>query len=117
MKRTLIAAACLVLVSAPFAVAQQAPPPAGSTPTQTGVGPNFVDADGDGICDLQGTRAGQRRGRGMGPGDGTGHQGNGPRDGSGFGAMNGGGQGRNCTGTCTGQGPQGRGMGRRGARG
>jgi hypothetical protein len=78
----------------------------------TGNGPrsvNFVDNDGDGICDNFGTNAGQRqrlgaqngmRGKGYGPGDGTGNKGVGPKDGTGFGAGKG-------TGTCDGTGPKG----------
>jgi hypothetical protein len=78
--------------------------------TRAQAGPNYVDNDGDGICDnyqvRQGTRG--RRGRGYGPGDGTGNQGVGPRDGSGYGPGTGAGTGR-----CDGTGPKGRG-GRRG---
>jgi hypothetical protein len=116
MKRTIITAIGLVLFSASLALAQQAQPPASAgTQGQSKVGPNFVDADGDGICDLQATRAGQKRGRGAGPGDGTGNRGAGPRDGSGYGAQ-GGGKGTG-TGICDGTGPHGQGRGYRGGRG
>lgn len=116
MKRSVITALGLVLLFASLAAAQQAQPnPQAPGQTQARVGPNFVDADGDGICDLQGTRAGQKRGRGYGPGDGTGHQGAGPKDGTGYGAMSGAGKGQ-CTGNCTGTGPQGQGRGYRGGR-
>lgn len=77
---------------------------------QATVGPNYVDNDGDGICDRYASRRANqaRRGRGpgngrggYGPGDGTGNQGVGPQDGSGYGP----GPGTNCDGT----GPKGRG--------
>jgi len=117
MKRTVITALGFVVVFASLAAAQQAPQP--TTPaagqTQARVGPNFVDADGDGICDLQQTRAGQKRGRGYGPGDGTGNQGVGPKDGTGYGATSGAGKGTG-NGNCTGLGPQGQGRGFRGGR-
>jgi hypothetical protein len=116
MKRIAIFAAALgaVMVMAGAASAQTTNPPA-STPTT--VGPNFVDADGDGICDNctgtprgqgqgQGRKAGKGKG-GYGPGNGTGNQGVGPRDGSGYGPGAG-------SGNCTGTGPKGR--GRRGGR-
>jgi hypothetical protein len=115
MKRIVLFAMFIVLVGAGLASAQTAPPPGNTTAPR--VGTAFVDADGDGICDLQGTRAGQgarngsgRRG-GYGPGDGTGRQGMGPRDGTGYGPGAG-------SGNCDGTGPkgQGQGMGRRGGR-
>jgi hypothetical protein len=114
MKRLVLFAAALgaVMVMAGAASAQTSNPPAGNAPTA--VGPSFVDANGDGICDNC-TGAGQGQGRkarkgrgGYGPGNGTGNQGVGPRDGSGYGP---GGASGNCTGT----GPKGR--GRRGGRG
>ena len=113
MTRTFITTLALVLLIGSQGYAQQAP--AGPTPAQPRVGANFVDADGDGICDLYQARGGQRpgRGRGYGPGDGTGNQGNGPKDGTGYGAMRGGGNG---TGNCTGTGPAGQGPRRRGGR-
>jgi len=115
MKRLVIFAAALgaVMVLAGAASAQTANPPATNTPTA--VGPNFVDANGDGICDnCTGTGQGKgqkaRKGKGgYGPGNGTGNQGAGPRDGSGYGP---GGASGNCTGT----GPSGRSRGRRGGR-
>ena len=107
MKRTVITALGLVLAFSSLSFAQQAP-----TTSQPRTGAAFVDANGDGICDLQQARSGQRMGKGNGPGNGTGNQGNGPKDGTGYGAMNGGGQG---TGNCTGTGPQG--ARRRGGRG
>ncbi len=79
------------------------PPPA----NQTATGPNFVDANGDGICDYYqggGRAAGQNRGRGNGPRDGTGNRGVGPRDGTGYGPGPAAG-GRQCDGT----GPKGQG--------
>ncbi|HEY6552765.1 MAG TPA: hypothetical protein VI669_05390, partial [Vicinamibacteria bacterium] len=81
-------------------------PPA-SEPLAT-VGPSFVDANGDGVCDNcagtpKGTGPKARPGKsGAGPGNGTGNQGVGPRDGSGYGR----GSGR---GTCNGTGSGGRG--------
>jgi hypothetical protein len=69
-------------------------------------GANFVDADGDGVCDNAGTKAGMqnKHGKGKGPGDGTGNKGVGPKDGTGYGAGKGTGTG---TGTCDGTGPKG----------
>jgi hypothetical protein len=120
MKRLVTLAAALAVT---FALAgatrtQAADDQAGSQPTrQAAVKPNFVDNDGDGICDNctgtgQGARVGARQGRGgHGPGDGTGNQGVGPQDGSGYGARSG-------AGTCDGTGPKGqaRRAGRRGGR-
>lgn len=106
MKRTLLSTLGLLLLGASIALAQQAPAP-GGPPAGQQVGPNFVDADGDGICDNYQTRraGGQKAGKGRGPGNGTGNNGVGPRDGTGYGAGNGTGT---CTGTCNGTG-QGRG--------
>jgi hypothetical protein len=113
MKQLLIGLAALgaVAVMAGGAAAQAAAPPASNLPTA--VGPSFVDANGDGVCDNctgtprgQGQNARQGKGGGSGPGNGTGNQGVGPRDGSGYGA----GSGR---GTCNGTGPRGSGRGRR----
>jgi len=67
---------------------------------------SFVDENGDGICDnwvdgdgindnclKEGTgnqyRYGRQQGKGYGPGDGTGHNGIGPRNGMGYGPGNG----------------------------
>ena len=117
MKRTIITALGLIVFSASLAFAQQAPPSAPvAGQAQARVGPNFVDADGDGICDLQGSRAGQKRGRGYGPGDGTGNKGAGPLDGTGYGAMSGGKSAGAGTGICDGTGPHGQGRGSRGGR-
>ena len=106
MKRLLIVAAVLgaATVMASAAGAQSATPP-------TTVGPSFVDANGDGVCDnCTGTPRGQgqkvRKGKGgTGTGNGTGQQGMGPRDGSG--------SGRGGGGNCNGTGPKGQGRGRR----
>lgn len=75
--------------------------------TGTGRGTQFVDQDGDGVCDNFGTRSGQKmgnssKGKGYGPGDGTGNMGQGPKDGTGYGKMAGSG-----TGICDGTGPKG----------
>jgi hypothetical protein len=109
MRRLLILGAALGVVLA-FAGKGYAedPPQAPAPARQATVGPNFVDNDGDGICDRYASRTGSqaRRGRGngrggYGPGDGTGNQGVGPQDGTGYGP----GSGTNCDGT----GPKGRG--------
>ena len=102
MKRAWILAAGLVAVTA-IAASAQTPttpqPPAGQT-----VGANFVDANGDGICDT--FQAGNRQGGGQA------QRGKrlGPKDGSGFGAPAGAGTG---TGVCDGTGPKGKGRGPR----
>lgn len=116
MKRILLLALLITAATAITASAQTTPGgPPGGTPGM-GAGANFVDADGDGICDYfqngtprgRGAQAGKRGGHG--PGDGTGHQGMGPRDGTGYGP---GAQSGNCNGT----GPQGAAsQGRRGPR-
>jgi hypothetical protein len=102
-----LAAVFVIAGSSPAQADQPAPTPA----KQATVRPNFVDDDGDGICDRCGSRqAAQARRRGgsgrcgCGPGDGSGNQGVGPRDGSGRGP---GAAGGNCDGT----GPKGRGRG------
>ncbi len=97
MKRALVLTFAIVLASAVTAAAQT-PAPAPQNPAQTTVGPNFVDANGDGVCDLfqarggqgAGQRAGRRAGKGgFGPGgasgncDGTGPKGRGRRGGRG----------------------------------
>ena len=105
MKRLLIGVAV-------FGVAMVVSGAAGAQSTSTThppatVGPNFVDANGDGVCDnCTGTPRGQgqkaRKGKGgSGPGNGTGNQGVGPRDGSGY--------GRGGGGNCNGTGPKGQG--------
>lgn len=96
MKRlmTLTLAAAVATVAIP-ALAQTR----GTNPSS----PNFVDKDGDGICDTYqagGQHQAKGKGRGKGPGNGTGNQGVGPRDGSGYRATT-------CTGTCDGTGPKG----------
>jgi hypothetical protein len=98
MKRALLLAAALLFLAA-GAFAQEAP---AGPPSQTPAvgGPNFVDANGDGICDLN--QPGVKRGKGRGPGDGTGNRGVGPRDGSGYGP----GAKGTCP-NCTGNGPGG----------
>jgi hypothetical protein len=114
-ERLVVFAAALgaVIVMADVAGAQTMNPPASNPPTT--VGPNFVDANGDGMCDnCSGTGQGQgrkaRKGKGgYGPADGSGNQGVGPRDGSGYGPGAG-------SGTCTGTGSKGQGRGRRGGR-
>jgi hypothetical protein len=69
-------------------------------------GANFVDADGDGICDNFKAKSGvqAKQGKGHGPGNGMGNKGAGPKDGTGYGAGKGTGNG---TGTCDGTGPKG----------
>ena len=103
MKRILFALA-LILAVTTFASAQSAPAPGSAQGAPTTVGANFVDANGDGICDLyqagrNGSQRGQRAGKGYGPGNGTGNMGAGPKDGTGYGPGTG-----VCTGTCTGTG-------------
>ena len=106
MKRTWILALGILVLSASAAFAQ-APttpqPPAGKV-----VGANFVDTDGDGVCDnfQSGSRQGQgggkaQRGKRLGP-----------QDGSGYGAPSGAGTGTG-TGICDGTGPKGKGRGPR----
>ena len=104
MKRTLILALGILAVSASATFAQSHTPP--QPAAGTAVGANFVDANGDGICDQfqAGTRQGQgggqaQRGKRLGP-----------KDGSGFGAPAGAGTG---TGICDGTGPKGKGRGPR----
>ena len=116
MKRALILSfgLLMVLAVATAASAQTQTTPAPQKRAGTAIGPNFIDANGDGICDnfQAGARAGQggqKAGRGgYGPGDGTGHQGMGPRDGTGFGPGA-------ASGLCDGTGPKGKAV-RRGPR-
>ena len=106
MKRLMIGAAVFgwAMVISGAAGAQST----GTTRPPDRVGPAFVDANADGVCDnCTGTPPGQgqkvRKGKGgYGPGNGTGNQGVGPRDGSGY--RRGGG------GNCTGTGPKGQGQ-------
>jgi hypothetical protein len=113
MKRALILGLGALLMTAAVASAQGRPaaPP---TTGQTTVGANFVDANGDGICDnfQAGKRgAGQGQGQGMGYGRGKGNGTHvGPQDGTGFGKAAGAGAG---TGICDGTGPKGKGRGPR----
>ncbi len=70
-------------------------------------GAQFVDQDGDGVCDNYTNRSGQKmgnaqKGKGYGPGNGTGNMGQGPKDGTGYGKKAG-----NGTGVCDGTGPKG----------
>ena len=106
MKRTWILALGILVLSASAAFAQ-APTP---TQPQSGatVGANFVDANGDGVCDL--FQAGNRQGQGGGKAQ----RGKrlGPQDGSGYGAPAGAGTGTG-TGICDGTGPKGKGRGPR----
>jgi len=130
MKRALVLVPAAILVFSGMAFAQQAQQGAGPVkaavsagPQATGpvkaavsAGPNFVDANGDGICDLYQTGQGARAGKGrrMGPADGTGNKGIGPRDGTGFGARAGAGGGNGiCDGTGKGRSAGGRRGGRR----
>jgi hypothetical protein len=120
MKRMMIlgAAGIVVLLIGSAASAQTSSPTRPGSATGTCVGPNFVDADGDGVCDhYQAGQGGQRGGgkgvggrKGYGPGDGTGNQGAGPKDGTGYGPGAG-------TGGCDGTGRQGRGQGQGRGRG
>lgn len=108
MKRlTIVAGALGTLLLVAGAARAQAPNPPASQPPAT-VGPGFVDANGDGVCDnctgtpkWKGRKARQGKG-GAGPGNGTNNQGVGPRDGSGYGQTSG-------RGACNGSGPRGRG--------
>jgi hypothetical protein len=70
-------------------------------------GAQFVDKDGDGVCDNYASRSAQKMGnsqrvKGYGPGNGTGNMGQGPKDGTGYGKKAGAG-----TGVCDGTGPKG----------
>ena len=115
MKRLILSSLGLLLLGTSVALAQQPPAPTTPPPGQR-LGPNFVDANGDGICDtFQARQATGQQGlrRGRGPGNGSGNNGIGPKDGTGFGAGRGTGL---CTGTCTGTG-QARGQRFRGGRG
>ncbi|HSL20372.1 MAG TPA: hypothetical protein VK886_02470 [Vicinamibacterales bacterium] len=100
MKRLLFLTLGLLLAFAAVSTAQTTPSPAPGAPTT--VGPNFVDANGDGICDrFQSGQAGQMRGQGKRYGNGTGAR---PQDGTGMGPGPSAGGG-----TCDGTGPKGRG--------
>ena len=104
MHRIPILALAVFLIGAYTASAQSVAGP--GSPTQPRIGA-FVDADGDGICDLLQTRARVSRpaGRGgNGPGDGTGQR-VGPRNGTGYGATT---ALTSGAGICDGTGPKGR---------
>jgi hypothetical protein len=78
-------------------------------------GAQFIDQNGDGVCDNFGTKSGQKmgngnKGKGFGPGDGTGNKGKCPKDGTGYGSKSVSGTG---TGICDGTGPKGN-QGKRG---
>ena len=108
MKRTVILAAALIVAFAAGAAAQT-PSPAPAPGAPTTVGPNYVDANGDGICDrYQSGQAGQGQGQGRGKRYGNGTRPR-PQDGTGFGPGPSAGGG-----TCDGTGPKGRGA-RRGS--
>jgi hypothetical protein len=113
MKRALILGLGALLVTATIAAAQGRPAAAPKATGKAAVGANFVDANGDGICDnfQNGTRGagGQGQGKGYGGGKGNGTH-VGPQDGTGFGAPAGAGGG---TGICDGTGPKGKGRGPR----
>jgi hypothetical protein len=113
MKRALILGLGALLATATMAAAQGKPAAATQANRQATVGANFVDANGDGICDnfQNGTRGanGQGQGKGYGRGKGNGTH-VGPQDGTGFGAAAGAGSG---TGICDGTGPKGKGRGPR----
>jgi hypothetical protein len=115
MKRLINLSAILILVSifstTAFAQSQQNNQnrkmvKAQSMQSTTGQGVNWVDADGDGICDNFGTNnQGSGNGKGYGLKDGT-NGGTRPQDGTGFGKMNGAGNGSG-TGVCDGTGSKG----------
>ena len=104
MKRTLVLAIGILVLSAAAMSAQSPTTP--QSPTGARVGANFVDANGDGVCDL--FQSGNRQGQGGGKAQ----RGKrlGPQDGSGYGAPAGAGTG---TGICDGTGPKGKGRGPR----
>jgi len=93
-KRILALAAGLVLAGASSMLWSQ-----GRPSSTSGSRPAINDSNGDGVCDITGrvigngqqAGAGQRTmaGRTWGPGNGTGNQGSGPKDGTGYGAQSG----------------------------
>ena len=112
MKKTLILGLGAFIVLVAVTASAQSRPAQTLAGQGTTVGPNFVDNNGDGICDnfQAGTPKGPGQGRGRGNGRGMGNGTHvGPQDGTGFGpgAQAGGG-------TCDGTGPKGR-FARRGA--
>jgi hypothetical protein len=102
MKRIVILAVGILAVTAIAASAQTPTTP--QAPGTSAIGANFVDANGDGICDT--FQSGNRQGQGGGKAQ----RGKrlGPQDGSGYGAPAGTG-----TGVCDGTGPKGKGRGPR----
>jgi len=95
MKKALTVAFVAVLavsaVFAPGAIAQ------GNQSSSAGRQQGVRDANGDGICDVTGLPMGtgsangqaSKNGRTMGPGNGSGNSGSGPKDGTGYGAQSG----------------------------
>ena len=113
MKRTtLVLAAVLSLVLLSTSSFAQATNGTGSQGQGTQI--NWVDANGDGICDNFGTanQGSLGKGKGYGKKDGTGNPVR-PQDGTGYGRK-GGNAAANATGTCDGTGPKG--SARRGGR-
>lgn len=109
MKRLINATLALTLVAALGILFSNDAAAQTKTPAPGQRGINFVDQDGDGVCDNLGTNVGQRlgngmRGKGFGPGNGTGNKGQGPKDGTGFGARA---TNAAATGVCDGTGPKG----------
>jgi hypothetical protein len=107
MTRTWILALGTLLFSASLTFAQ-APTTPQQPPAGTSVGASFVDANGDGICDNF------QAGKGQGQGGAQARRGKrlGPQDGTGYGAPAGAGTGTG-TGICDGTGPKGKGRGPR----
>lgn len=113
MKRILLMSAGFVVLFTALAAAQTPTTPGPQPPA--GKGANFVDANGDGICDRFESGTAGQQGRRQGPRDGTGQQlrrgggqGRGPGAGAGTGQKMGPGPGAG-TATCDGTGPKGRG--------
>ena len=88
MKKALILGLGVFIVLVAVTASAQSRPTTAPAGQGTTVGPNFVDANGDGICDnfQAGTpwRNGQGQGKGYGRGKGNGTH-VGPQDGTGFG--------------------------------
>jgi hypothetical protein len=90
---TALSAALLLVFAVSGALAQ------GKSAVQNQNRQGVVDANHDGICDITGQKIGTgagtgqgqqaKRGNQNGPGDGTGNQGNGPKDGTGYGSQTG----------------------------
>ena len=113
MKRMILlglGAMAILFAVAVSAQAQNPTTPQNPPARGAGMGANFVDANGDGICDNfqnGGLHQGQGQGRGKGHGRGMGNGAHvGPQDGTGFGATA-------QAGTCDGTGPKGKGRGPR----